>query len=109
MVRNASRALKIGVHLRFGPKFDVANRTFYPEKFRLAYCTGYILRLQQDDPQLLVDLPQGGDLFLLKMLRAGESIKKHKLNRLCINLSFSRWLHCGRRGPAFTKLRQNDQ
>ena len=38
MVRNASRALKIGVHLPFGPNFDVANRTFYPEKFRLAYC-----------------------------------------------------------------------
>ena len=38
VVRNASRALKIGVHLPFGPKFDVANRTFYPENFRLAYC-----------------------------------------------------------------------
>ena len=39
--------------------------------------TRYILRLQQDDPQLLVDLPQEGDLFLLKMLRAGEAIKKN--------------------------------
>ena len=49
MVRNASRALKIGVHLPFGLNFDVANRTFYPEKFRLAYCicnTYYILCIQ---------------------------------------------------------------
>ena len=45
MVRNASRALKIGVHLPFGPKFDVANRTFYPEKFRLAYYTFSIIDL----------------------------------------------------------------
>ena len=39
MVRNASRALKIGVHLPFDPNFDVGVRTFYPEKFRQAYCT----------------------------------------------------------------------
>ena len=74
--------------------------------------TRYTLRLQQDDPQLLVDLPQEGDLFLLKMLRAGESIKiKTQIKQILhkIYLSFSRWLHCGRRGPAFTKLRQNDQ
>ena len=75
--------------------------------------TRYILRLQQEDPQLLVDLPQEGDLFLLKMLRAGEEAIKIKtqikqiLHKLY--LSFSRWLYCGRRGPAFTKLRQNDQ
>ena len=40
MVRNASRALKIGVHLPFDPNFDVGIGTFYPEKFRQAY---YIL------------------------------------------------------------------
>ena len=73
--------------------------------------TYYTLRLQQDDPQLLVDLPQEGDLFLLKMLRAGEAIKETQIKQILpkLYLSFSRWLHCGRRGPTFTKLRQNDQ
>ena len=37
MVRNASRALKIGVHLAFDTNFDMEIGTFYPEKFRLAY------------------------------------------------------------------------
>ena len=37
MVSNASRALKIGVHLAFDPNFDVEIGTFYPEKFRQAY------------------------------------------------------------------------
>ena len=36
VVRNASRALKIGVHLPFDPHFDVGIGTFYPEKFRQA-------------------------------------------------------------------------
>ena len=39
MVRNASRAHKIGVHLAFDPNFDAEIGTFYPEKFRQAYCT----------------------------------------------------------------------
>ena len=79
-------------------------------KFLRPY-TRCILRLQQEDPQLLVDLPQEGDLFLLKMLRAGEAIKETQIKQVLhkLYLSFSRWLHCGRRGPAFTKLRQNDQ
>ena len=33
MVRNASRALKIDVHLAFDPCFDVEIGTFYPENF----------------------------------------------------------------------------
>ena len=33
MVRNASRTLKIGVHLPFDPNFDVGIGTFYPKKF----------------------------------------------------------------------------
>ena len=37
MVRNASRALKIGVHLAFDLNFDVEIGTFYPKKFREAY------------------------------------------------------------------------
>ena len=43
MVRNASRALKIGVHLPFDPNFDVGIGTFYLEKFRQAYWSGLIL------------------------------------------------------------------
>ena len=39
MVRNASRALKISVHLAFDPNFNVEIGTFYPEKFRQAYYT----------------------------------------------------------------------
>ena len=39
MVRNASRALKIGVHLPFDPNFDLGISTYYPEKFQQAYCT----------------------------------------------------------------------
>ena len=34
MLRNASRALKIGVHLPFDPNIGVGMGTFYPEKFR---------------------------------------------------------------------------
>ena len=33
MVRNAFRALKIGVYLPFDPNFDVGIGTFYPENF----------------------------------------------------------------------------
>ena len=39
MVRCGARALKIGVHSHFDPNFHVGIDTFYPEKFRLAYCT----------------------------------------------------------------------
>ena len=39
MVKNVTRVLKIGVHSPFDPNFDVGSGTFYPEKFRLAYCT----------------------------------------------------------------------
>ena len=48
MVRNASKALKIGVHLPFGPKFDLANRTFYPEQFRLAYCIFNVREIRKE-------------------------------------------------------------
>ena len=41
MVRNASRALKIGVHLPFDPNFDVGIGAFYPEKFWQAYSIGH--------------------------------------------------------------------
>ena len=53
MVRNASRALKIGVHLPFDPNFDVGVRTFYPEKFRQAYYTATVLCCLN---QLMLDL-----------------------------------------------------
>ena len=39
MVRNASRALKIGVHSPFDPNLDVGFGTFYFEKFWQAYWT----------------------------------------------------------------------
>ena len=39
MIRNASETLKIGEHSTFDPNFDVGIGTFYPEKFRQAYCT----------------------------------------------------------------------
>ena len=38
VVRNAFRALKIDVHLPFGQMFDLANRTFYPEKLPGLQC-----------------------------------------------------------------------
>ena len=41
MVRNASRTLKIGVHSPFDPNFDVGGGTFYPQKFRQAYCIAF--------------------------------------------------------------------
>ena len=37
MVRNASRVLKIGVHLPFDPDFDVRIGTFNPKMFHPAY------------------------------------------------------------------------
>ena len=42
MVRDASRTLKIGVHSPFDLNFDLGGGTFYPQKFRQAYCTGKI-------------------------------------------------------------------
>ena len=57
MVRNASRSLKFGVHLPFDPNFDMGGGTFYPEKFRQAYCTGlpkYFLLVQ-----FFTQTPQG--------------------------------------------------
>ena len=38
MVRNASMAIKIDVHLPFDPNSDLEIGTCYPEKFRQAYC-----------------------------------------------------------------------
>jgi len=54
-------------------KFDRLALVYYgeTEKSRIERLRDFRIRLQQDDPQLLVDLPQEGDLFLLKMLRAG--------------------------------------
>ena len=37
MVRNASRAPKIDVHVPFDLNFDVGIGTFYPDKFHQAY------------------------------------------------------------------------
>ena len=39
MVRNASRTLKVVCTHLFDPNFDVEFGTFYPKKFRQAYCT----------------------------------------------------------------------